>query len=73
MWKKFLLWPLGALGGAFLAHTTAELLAEHYECRKWYNFFNMSVHCYLIKRVSYLCEIGLQDWLVATRKLWNII
>lgn len=72
MWKKFILYPVGTLGGAFILHTVSEVMAEKYECRKWYNFFNMSVHCYLIKRASYLCEIGLQDWIVFTRKLWNI-
>ena len=72
MWKKYILIPFGTIAASFVTHSLAEILAERYECRKWYNFFNMSVHCYLIKRVSYLCEIGLQDWLVATRKLWNI-
>ena len=73
MLKKYFFLPVGALGGIFVLHTTAEMLAEHYECRRWYNFFHLSVHCYMIKRISYLCEIGLQDWLVATRKLWNFI
>lgn len=73
MYKRFIVYPIVSVCAVFVAHTCAELLAERYECRKWYNFFNMSVHCYMIKRVSYLCEICLQDWIVATRKVWNLV
>lgn len=67
MWKRFLLWPLASLGMIFVTHAVAEMLAERYECRKWYNFFNMSVRCHVIKRISYMCDTGLEDWLFDLR------
>ena len=65
---RYIMVPVCVLVGTFVLNALTESLIERYECRKWYNFFNMSVHCHLLKRISYMCDTGLEDWLFNLRK-----
>lgn len=57
-YKKVIIVPLGTLVLSFVGNTVAEILAEKYECRKWYNFLRPSVHCHVIKQVSSITEFN---------------
>lgn len=72
MLKRYILVTFGIILGMFVGHTVSEILIERYECRRWYNFFNMSIRCHVLKRISHMCESGVLDWFITTKDLWYI-